>query len=217
MRLGLRASVAAGLLVLASCHRHPQPAPVAAGPPPSTLVLEAANREFIAGDCAAAARDFDRYLDLVPSGGDRDQVLFNLSLINSLPQCGRQDWATADGYLKRLLAEFPESTYRPPAQLIRSLRDQTSQISAEIARLTAEGIQLRDEGVRLRNEVTALQNDASLLRTSSSQLNEQIAKLKAEAEVTSTALEKSEQRIRQLNAELDRLIRIESQPRSRPR
>ena len=216
MRLGLRLSVAACALLLASCHGRPQPMPVAAVTPPSTLALDAANREFGAGDCVAAARDYQRYLDLVPSGGNRDQALFHLGLIESVPECGRQDWASADAYIKRLLVEFPQSSYRVTAQLILSLRDQAAQISAEISRLTAEGTQLRAEGIRLRNEITALQNDAAQLRSSSSLLSEQITRLKAEAEVTSAELDKREKSIRQLNTELDRLIRIDSQRRARP-
>jgi len=216
MRLGLRLSVAACGLLLASCHGRPQPAPVAAVTPPSTLALDAANREFVTGDCVAAARDYERYLDLVPSGGNRDQALLHLGLINSVPDCGRQDWATADGYLKRLLVEFPESPHRITAQLILSMRDQAAQISTEIARLNAEVAQLRGEGTRLRNEITALQNDAAQLRTNSSQLSEQIAVLKGQAEVTTAELDKKERQIRQLNTELERVIRVDSQRRARP-
>jgi len=167
------------------------------------------------GDCFGAARDFERYLDLVPTGGERDHAFFHLGLINSVPECGRQDWTVASGYLTKLVEEFPQSSYKPAAQLILSLRDQAAQISAEIARLTAEETQLRAEGTRLRNELTSLQNDAAQLRTNSSQLNEQIARLKADADVTAAELDKRDQKIRQLNTELDRLIRIDSQRRTR--
>lgn len=122
----------------------------------------------------------------------------------------------ASSYLMKLVEEFPQSSYKATAQLILSLRDQAAQVSAEIARLTAEEAQLRSEGTRLRNEVTALQNDAAQLRTNSSQLNEQIARLKAEADVAATELDKREQRIKDLNTQLERLIRIDSQRRARP-
>jgi uncharacterized coiled-coil DUF342 family protein len=135
--------------------------------------------------------------------------------MSSLPECGAQDWERAQGYFKRLGVEFPQSTYKPTAQLILSLHDQAAQISAEITRLNAEGEQLRSEGVRLRNEIATLQNDAAQQRTNSSQLHEQIARLKAEADVAAVELDKREQRIKQLNTQLDRLIRIESQRRPR--
>lgn len=215
MRVGL-SSVAAIILLLAGCNRRTPPPTVAAVTPPSTLALASANREFASGDCVSAARNFERYLELVPSGGDRDQALFHLGLINSIPECGRQDWDTATGYLKRLAVEFPQSSYSTTAHLILSLRDQASQISAEIARLTAEQQQLRTEGTRLRNEIATLQADAAQLRTDSAQLNEQIAKLKSEASSAAAELDKRNERIRQLNTQLERLIRIDSQPRARP-
>jgi outer membrane murein-binding lipoprotein Lpp len=189
---------------------------VSAVTPPWTLALASANREFVSGDCISATRNFERYLELVPSGGDRDQALFHLGLIYSVPECGRQDWDTASGYLRRLAVEFPQSSYSTTAHLILSLRDQAAQISTEIARLMVEQEQLRVEGTRLRNEITALQNDAAQLRTDSAQLNEQIARLKSEASLAATELDKKNERIRQLNTQLERLIRIEAQPRSRP-
>jgi outer membrane murein-binding lipoprotein Lpp len=188
---------------------------VAAVTPPSTLALDSAKRGFVSGDCISSARNFERYLELVPSGGDRDAALFHLGLINSIPDCGRQDWDAASGYLKRLAVEFPQSSYTITAHLILSMRDQAAQISAEIARLTVEQEQLRTEGNRLRNEITALQSDAAQLRTDSAQLNEQIARLKSEVTAAGTELEKKNERIRQLNTQLERLIRIDSQPRAR--
>jgi outer membrane protein assembly factor BamD (BamD/ComL family) len=215
MRVGLRSSVAAIILLLVGCNRKTPPPPVADVTPPSTLALTSAKREFASGDCVSAARNFERYLELVPSSGDRDQALFHLGLINSIPECGRQDWETASGYLKRLAVEFPQSPYSITAHLILSLRDQAAQISAEIARLTVEQEQLRTEGTRLRNEIANLQNDATQLRTDSAQLNEQIARLKSEASVAAMELDKKNERIRQLSTQLDRLIKIDSQPRAR--
>jgi hypothetical protein len=216
MRVGACLSVAACALLLEGCSHRPQPGLVFDPPPPSTLAFQAANREFVAGDCVGAARDFERYLDLVPSGGNREQALFHLGLISSLAECGPQDWDRAQGYFKRLAVEFPQSPYKPTAQLILSLHDQAAQISVEISRLTAEAQQLRTEGTRLRNEITALQSDAAQMRTNSSQLHEQIARLKAEADLAATELDKRDQKIRQLNTQLERLIRIDTQPRTRP-
>ena len=216
MRLGLRASFAACLFLLAACNRRPQPAPVVVVTPPSTLALDAANREFAMGDYSGAARDYQRYLELVPTGGERDQVLFHLGLIYSLPDPAMQDWQRASGYLRNVVDEFPQSTHKPAAQLILSMRDQATQLSTEIVTLTTEGNLLRNEGTRLRNEVTQLQNDAAQLRTNSTVLNDQIARLKAEADQVALELDKRDQRIRQLNDQLERLIRIDSELRTRP-
>ena len=215
MRIGLRLSVAATVLLLAGCNRRTPPPPVAAVTPPWTLALDAANREFVSGDCLSSAHNFERYLELVPSGGDRDQALFHLGLINSIPECGRQDWETANGYLKRLAVEFPQSSYTTTAHLILSLRDEAAKISAEIARLSAEEAQLRTEGTRLRNEIASLQGDAVQLRTNSAELNDQVAKLRAEVTLATAELDKKNERIKQLTTQLERLIRIDSQPRAR--
>ena len=216
MRLGLRLSLAVCLLVVAACNRRPQPAPVVVVTPPSTLALDAADRAFAAADYSGAARDFQRYLELVPSGGERDHVLFHLGLIYALPDPMLQDWTRATGYLKNVVDEFPQSAHKPAAQLILTMRDQATGLSAEIAKLTAESNQLRDEGTRLRNEVTQLQTDAAQLRTNSTALNDQIARLKAEADRVGLELDKRDQRIRELTGQLERMIKIDSERRSRP-
>ena len=214
MRIGLRVSITLSilLLTLTSCHRRAPaasvpvvlPAPVPAPPPvpPSTLTLQAANREFGSGDYAGAARDFEEYLGMVPSGGDRDQALFHLGLIYALPGDSRQDWQRSRDFFNRLVTEFPESSWKPAAQLILAMRDQTSQLSVEAARMTNEAAQLRAE--------------AAQLRTNSAQLTDQVTKLKADADLLTQEVEKKEQRIKQLNADLDRIIKIDSGPRPRP-
>lgn len=214
MRVSVRLSLAACVLLLASCNRRPQPPPVVT-PPLSTLVLLDANREFAMGDYVTAARDFERYLELMPSGGERDRALFHLGLIYSLPDEARQDWPRATGYLRRVVDESPQSSYKPAAQLILSMRDQAAQLSTEISKLTSESEQLRNEGTRLRNEVTTLQTDAAQLRSNSTTLNEQIARLKSEADEVAHQLTQRDQKIKQLNTELERLIRIDSERRTR--
>ena len=213
MRLVLRLSLAACIVLLAGCTRRPQPAPVVVVTPPSTLALHAANQEFAAGDYVAATRDFERYLELTATGGERAHVLFHLGLLYSLPSSERQDWTRAAGHLRNVVDEFPQSPYTPTAQLILSMRDQATQLSAEIAKLTAEGDQLRSEGARLRTEVTELQANAAQLRSTSSVLNDQIVKLKAEADLVALELDKRDQRIRQLNNQLERLIQSDLERR----
>ena len=216
MRLVGCVALVACIVLPVGCTKRPQPAPVVVVPPPSTLALEAANREFAAAEYVAAARDFERYLELMPVGGERDHALFHLGLIYSLPDQTTQDWTRASGYLKTVVDEFPLSAHKPAAQLILSMREQATQLSTEIARLTAEGNQLRTEGTRLQNEVAQLQNDAVQLRTNSSVLNDQIARLKQEADQVALELEKRDQRIRLLNDQLERLRKIDSERRPRP-
>ena len=212
MRIGLRVSLAAFLMLL-GCNRRQPPAPAVVMIPPYTLALHAANQEFAAGDYTGAAHDYQRYLELAPAGDSRDHALFHLGLIYSLPEPERQDWTRASGYLRNVVNEFPQSSYKPTAQLILSMRDQATELSMEIAKLTAESTQLRNEGTRLRNEVTQLQDDAALLRTNSTALTNQIATLKAEADRVGLELDKRDQKIRELNNALERLVRIDSERR----
>jgi TolA-binding protein len=152
------------ILGMSCSRRQPQPVairvpvpPVPPAPPASAIALEDATREFARADYAAAARNFQQYLNLVPSGGQRDQALFHLGLIFSQPGDSRVDWQRAGNYFNQVVNEFPTSPLKPAAQLILTLKSETVQLAAESD---------------TRN-----------------------------------------QRIRQLNAELERLIRIDSERR----
>lgn len=161
------------LLLATSCVRRqpaarvpvPPPTPTVVGPPlppplpPSAVTLENATQEFARADYAAAARDFQQYLNMVPSGGRRDQALFHLGLIYSQPGDPRIDWQRAGNYFNQVVNEFPNSPLKPAAQLILTLKSETVQLAAES--------------------------------------------------------ETRNQRIRQLNTELERLIRIDSERRSK--
>src|SRR5262245_1002830 len=118
MRLSLCVSLVA-LALLSSCNRRPTPVVTAPpSPPADVLTLQSANREFAAGNYANASRDYEHYLELVPSGGDGDQALFQLGVIYSVPEAKFVDWPKATGYLTRLVSEFPQSPFKPAAQLI---------------------------------------------------------------------------------------------------
>jgi TolA-binding protein len=133
------------------------PAPAPPAPPLSVTTLENATQEFARADYAGAARDFQQYLTLVPSGGRRDEALFHLGLIYSQPGDPRLDWQRAGNYFNQVVNEFPNSPLKPAAQLILTLKSETVQLAAES--------------------------------------------------------ETRNQRIRQLNTELERLIRIDSERR----
>lgn len=221
MRLVSSLGLLACVLLISSCNRRP---PVAVTPTSiSTLTLQSAHREFAMGDYANAVRDYERYLQLVTSGEDRDQALYHLGVIYAMPDSGRQDWPKAIASLKGLLAEFPQSSLNPAAQLILSLRDRSTQLTAEIEKLTTEAGQLKNESSQLRNQIAQLRTEeaqlrgeATQLKISASQLNEQLMKLKADADLLMMELDQKNQRIRQLNTELDRLNRLDATRPSRP-
>ena len=214
MRLGSCVPLFACALLISSCNHRPPPVVTVTPTSLDTLALQSANREFALEDYVSAARDYERYLQLVPSGGDRDQALFHLGIIYTLPEGERQDWPRAVGYLSRLVTEFPQSPLKPTAQVILSAREQSTQLSVDISRLNNEMGQLRNEIAQLRNEGSQLRNEGSQLRTNISQLNEELAKVKADAAAQlALEVEKRDQRIKQLNTELERLIRIDADRR----
>lgn len=217
MRLSLCVSLIA-MALLSSCNR--RPAAVVTVPPatpPDVLTLQSANREFAEGNYANASRDYEHYLELVPSGGAGDQALFQLGIIYSVPEARLVDWPKASGYLNRLVTEFPQSSFKPAAQLILSARDQSAQLSRDVARLTDEATQLRADAAQLRAEATQLRADNAQLRNNSTQLNDQLARLKVEAaDQLQLEVDKRERTIKQLNTELERLYRIDAERRPRP-
>lgn len=107
------------------------PVPSAPSAPPASMIaLNNATAEFARADYAAASRDFQQYLNLVPSGGQRDQALFHLGLIYSQPG-DRIDWQRAGNYFNQVVNEFPSSPLKPAAQLILTLKSETVQLAAE--------------------------------------------------------------------------------------
>lgn len=217
MRLSRCIALVACCAFFAACTHHPQPVVVTPkSPPPETLALQSAAREFSSGNYANASRDYERYLELAPSGESADQALFQLGIIYTVPEARLVDWSKASGFLNRLVTEFPQSSLKPAAQVILSAREQASALTAEVMRLTDETTQLKAEATQLRTEANQLRNDTAQLRNSSAQLNDQIARLKLEADNLTQQVEQREQRIKQLNTQLERLLRVESERRPRP-
>jgi len=214
MRLGSCVPLFACALLISSCNHRPPPVVTVTPTSMDTLAIQSANREFALEDYVSAARDYERYLQLVPSGGDRDQALFHLGIIYTLPEGERQDWPRAVGYLSRLVTEFPQSPLKPPAQVILSSREQATQLSVDVSGLNNEMGQLRNEIAQLRNEASQLRNEGSQLRTNISQVNEELAKVKADAAAQiALEVEKRDQKIKELNTQLERLIRIDADRR----
>lgn len=198
------------LVVNSSCRKKPPVvvAPVAApapppAPPPYVVTLEAANRAFAAADYAVAARDFERYLELAPSGGEREHVLIRLALIHALPVPEVQDWPRATGLFKQLATEFPQSPWNPVSQLIVSMRDQTTSLTQDIQKMRSESAQIQ---IQLEN-----------LKGYSSTQTAQIAKLEKDKELLQQEIDKQVQKIKDLTNDLQRLIRIDSRAPVPPR
>jgi TolA-binding protein len=105
----------------------PTPAPPPAFPSPAAIALDQADRAFVAGSYADAARSYENFLRLNPSGNQRDGALFHLGLSYALPPAPAADWQKAAAAFKQLADEYPNSPYKPPANLILSLHSELDQ------------------------------------------------------------------------------------------
>jgi outer membrane protein assembly factor BamD (BamD/ComL family) len=95
------------------------------------MALGNAEAEFARANYPVAAQNYQQYLNLVPTGGRRDEALFRLGLIYSMPGEPRVDWQRAMNYFNQVVNEFPESPLKPAAQLIMTLKSETVQLAAE--------------------------------------------------------------------------------------
>jgi hypothetical protein len=125
------------ILAFAGCHKRVPAAPlppVAAAPAPSVpsaSALDQADRAFASGSYDEAARGYDDYLHLPIPGNQRDQALFRLGLTYALRPGPAADWQRATATFKQLLDEFPNSPFKPPANLILSLHYELDQLNAD--------------------------------------------------------------------------------------
>ena len=134
----LAAVVMWSILAVTACHKR---APIAVAPPasppapalpsPAVTGLEQADRAFIGGNYDEAGREYENYLRLSPSGGQRDQALFRLGLTYTLRANPGPDWNRATSVFKQLVDEYPDSPLKPSANLILSLHSELDQINAE--------------------------------------------------------------------------------------
>jgi hypothetical protein len=124
------------------------PAPFPPPPVPADVALIEGNQAFEAGHDEEASRAYAQYLDLVPSAGSRDEVLFRLGLIcaRALPA----DWVKATSYFTQLTLEFPQSPLKPAASLLLSLHSEVDALAADVQKREDRIRQLSSELERLK-------------------------------------------------------------------
>jgi hypothetical protein len=145
-------ATAAIFLLLSACHRQTKVSlpPVPALPPPSVTTIEQANRAFISGNYTQAAQAYEHYLQLEPSGGQRDLALFRLGLTYALRPAPNQDWQRAATMLRQVIEDYPASPLKVAAMIILALRTELEQTAANTKQRDDRIRQLTTELERLK-------------------------------------------------------------------
>jgi TolA-binding protein len=126
----------------------PQPAPPESAPiaktinPPSSLELGELN--FQIGNYLQAIQAYDAYLRGNPKSKDSDKALFHLGLSRALANDQNRNLRRAEAAFRRLILEFPDSSYRDQAELILGLQSQIDKLHADVKD--------RDEKIRKLSE-----------------------------------------------------------------
>lgn len=105
----------------------PHSLPEAAG----ASLFEQAELAFAMGDYVGAIQDYENYLQSFPNDDRTDQVLFHLGVAYVLRTQPPADWKQATASLRRLVDEHPDSSLRPTASLILSLRSDADQLTRD--------------------------------------------------------------------------------------
>jgi hypothetical protein len=113
--------------------------------------LDLGEASFQARDYAKAVRYFEDYLRAHPKSANRDAVLFRLGLSLAMDSSVR-NMRRAEEILKRLVAEFPGSPYKGPAEFILGLQSQVESLKEDIKEKEAR-IKLLSEELQKLKEI----------------------------------------------------------------
>ena len=150
----------------------PPPAPVEITPPPASDTAELppapsfpqpnapatpilnplgdAEDAFTAGNYAEAARRYDRYLQVQPSGERRPEALFREAIsLASIPNTN-PDWSRINGLLKDVVDHHSGSPFWAPSNVILSLTADSQKREQKLKQLTNELDKLKQIDVERR-------------------------------------------------------------------
>jgi outer membrane protein assembly factor BamD (BamD/ComL family) len=140
------------VVLLCACHRKSKTVAAAPPPPPpAPNYFEIGEKDFESAEYASAARAYETYLRGDAYGDQRDLALFHL------PGSAVHDAAHATRLLQQLVTAYPQSVYRPQADLL--LRLQT-----EVDHLRADSNKQNDRIKELTKEVEKLNRELEKLR-----------------------------------------------------
>ena len=194
-------------LLLAACHKSPPrttaplptPPPISIpAPPPPPNKLEVGEQKFLAGNYPEAAKLLEAYLVENPNAADIDTATFRLGIAYALVAKTPQDMALAQSRLRVLVSQFPQSIYRPQAQLILTLQSDLEQLRRDIQD-REKSILMLDQKLRAENR--------------------KVAEREAGIRDREEKIKERDEKIRKLTQELDQMkkIDIERRPSLPPR
>jgi len=119
-------------------------------PIPGAQEREQADHAFTAGSYDEAIQGYEKFLMAFPKGDGRGEALFRLALSYALRSNRDSDWQRARTTLKQLVDEYPNSSLKPPALVILTLRSQADELSGNIKAREQAIKQLSTELERLK-------------------------------------------------------------------
>ena len=112
--------------------------------------LETGQTSFKEGNYSKAVRSFEDFLKGDTKSENRDLALFYLGLSRALANNANRSLRRAEDAFKRLIAEFPTSPYRGPAELILGLQSQVDSLQSDLKEKEAKIKQLSEELQKLK-------------------------------------------------------------------
>ena len=110
----------------------------------------AAEQDFEAGQYQQAAESYEKFLYTFPKAPNHDRALFHLGL--SLALAGEdRDMRQTEAAFQKLIAEFPQSSYRRQAEWILSLQTRIRQMQSDLKDRDDRIRQLGDELQKLKS------------------------------------------------------------------
>jgi tetratricopeptide (TPR) repeat protein len=132
------------------CHNKRIPVTTNTLPPPTLVVssMDRANEAFVSGNYDEAARAYENYLKVTPSGGQREEALFYLGVLYAIRPA--PDWQRAVVTFKQLTEEYPNSPFKVPTTLVLSLHTELDQATMDAKDRDQKIKQLATELERLK-------------------------------------------------------------------
>jgi hypothetical protein len=121
-----------------------------AKPAPSSFEMGETN--FKARNYAKAIKYYEDHLKANPDSPNNDAALFHLGLSLALTDNSGKNMRRSQDALKRLIAEFPQSPHKGPAEFILDLQSQVESLKADVAEKEAK-IKLLSEELQKLKEI----------------------------------------------------------------